>query len=85
MSGSGSPACDVVLAALRWDDSTWRIDGAAAEVVFSVGADAEVGGVAIEAYLAAGLDGVPAVGEGEVQLALEEIAVGRTSPSRQRC
>ena len=66
---------DVVRAALRRDEDG-RVGGAAAEVVFAVGADAEVCGVAIEARLGAELEGVAAGGSGEVLLALEEIAVG---------
>ena len=53
-----------------------RIGGASAEVVFAVGADSEIGRVAIQPDFAAGLDGVLPGDDGEVLLALEEIAIG---------
>ncbi len=54
----------------------WRVDGSSAEVVFAVGTDAEVGGVAIEAGFYAGLNDVAAGCPGEVLLALEEVSKG---------
>jgi hypothetical protein len=65
---------DVVGSALRRDEFS-GIGGSAAEVVFAVGADAEVGGVAIDADFEAGLNAWVG-GEGDVLAALEEIAVG---------
>ena len=62
-------------AALRGDGFR-GIGRAAAEVVFAIGADAEVGGVAIDADLRAGLEGMAAGGVGDVLAAVEEVAVG---------
>ena len=55
--------------------SSARVGCAAAEVVFAVGTDSEVGGVAVDADLAAEFQGVLTLRDGEVLLALEEIAV----------
>ena len=52
------------------------IGGAGAKSILAVGADAEVCGVAVDARLETGLDGVARSGEGEVLTALEEVAVG---------
>ncbi len=66
---------DIVRAALR-GNRLGSIGRAAAKIVFAVGADAEVGGVAIEARLEAGLEGMARGGEGEILSALKKIAVG---------
>ena len=65
---------DVMCATLRGDEFS-GVGGSSSKVVFAVGADAEVGCVAIDADLEAGFESVAGGGEGHVLAALEEVAV----------
>ena len=66
---------NVVRSALRRNGFR-GISRAAAKVVFAVGTHAEVGGVAIQARLDTGFEGVARRGEGNVLPALKEVSVG---------
>ncbi len=65
---------DVVLAALRGDVHR-GVRGTATKVIFAIGADTEVGGVAVQAHLSPHFEGVAGGGEGKILAPLEEIAV----------
>ena len=77
---------DVVGAALR-EDVFCGVGGAAAEVVFAIGADAEIGGIAIETRLDASLDDVTAPGPGDELTTMKEISIGLhdRTPGRVEC
>ena len=58
------------------------IGGASAKVIFAIGADTKVGGVAVQAHLASRPEGVAGGGEGKILAQLEEIAVDADHRSR---
>ena len=57
------------------EDVFCRVGGAAAEVVFAIGADAEVGGVAVETGFETGFDNVAGAREGDQLAGMDEVAV----------
>src|ERR1700722_13823668 len=52
------------------------VNGASAEIIFAVGTDAEVSGIAIQPSFHPGLEGVAWRGPGKAVLALKEITIG---------
>src|SRR5271163_2085005 len=70
----GIAGMNIMRPTLRWDEYR-RISRASAEVVFVIGTDAEISGVAIEANFTAGLDHVICSDDGEALLPLKEISV----------
>src|ERR1700734_2728752 len=74
---------DVVRAAFGGDE-LGSVGGASTKIVFAVGTDAEVRGVAIEEGLKSGFEGVAAGGPGEKLTALEEISIDLDHRARRR-
>ena len=75
-------SADVMQAALR-GNVDGGIGGASAKVIFAIGADTKVGGVAVQPHLGACLEGVAGGGEGKILAQLEEIAVDADDRSRR--